>query len=123
MNYLRKPPKRHGKYFVYIIRCKDGTFYTGYTNNLENRIKLHNSGKGAKYLRGKTPAKLVYSREYNYYKNAVVAERTIKCYSRDKKEKLVKGEITPVLNRNFIAPGFSSKRKKKKETPHGSKKI
>ncbi|MBI3317876.1 MAG: GIY-YIG nuclease family protein, partial [Candidatus Omnitrophica bacterium] len=48
---------RHGAYAVYMVRCTDGTYYTGLTNNLEARIKLHNAGNGAKYLRGKGPVK------------------------------------------------------------------
>lgn len=54
---------RHGKYFVYMVRCADGTYYTGSTNDFGNRIKLHNAGNGAKYLRGKEPVQLVYAKE------------------------------------------------------------
>ena len=60
-----KTIKRIGKYYVYVVQCKNGSYYTGYTNNLEKRISLHNSGRsGAKYLRGKVPVKVVYVREY-----------------------------------------------------------
>ena len=45
--------QRHGYYSVYVVQCTDGTYYTGSTNNLENRPKLHNAGNGAKYLRGR----------------------------------------------------------------------
>ena len=82
--------QRTGKYFVYILQCSNGTYYTGYTNNLENRIKEHNSGNGAKYLRGKLPVKLVYSKEYRYYKNALNRERNIKKMTRKEKERLIK---------------------------------
>ncbi|TRZ48808.1 GIY-YIG nuclease family protein [bacterium] len=82
--------KRSAKYFVYIIECSNGTYYTGYTNNLEERIKLHNSGHGAKYLRGKLPVELVYKKEYRYYKNALHAERNIKKLTRKQKEDLVR---------------------------------
>ena len=81
---------RKGKFYVYILECRKGTYYTGYTSNLENRIKLHNSGRGAKYLKGRGPAKLVYCKEYKYYKSALNAEKEIKGFSRKKKEKLVK---------------------------------
>ena len=47
-------------YFVYILRCRDGTLYTGYTNNLERRLTAHNAGKGAKYTRSRLPVILVY---------------------------------------------------------------
>ena len=75
---MRNVIKRHDHYYVYIVQCINGTYYTGYTNNLENRIKEHNSGHGAKYLRGKGPVKLVYAKEYRYYKNVLRAERNLK---------------------------------------------
>jgi len=80
---------REGKFFVYIVQCSDGTYYTGYTNNLESRIALHNSSKGAKYLKGKLPVKLVFCKEYRYYKNALKGERRIKKLTRKQKEKLI----------------------------------
>lgn len=82
--------KRIGKFYVYIVECRNGAYYTGSTNNLENRIKLHNKGRGAKYLRGKGPVELVYVRKYRYYKNALRAERDIKKLTRREKEKLVR---------------------------------
>lgn len=83
--------KRVGKYYVYILECKDGTYYTGYTNDLEKRIREHNNTKrGAKYLRGKLPAILVYTKEYVYFKRAVSAERKIKSFSRKRKEELIR---------------------------------
>lgn len=82
--------KRKGRFFVYIVRCSRGTLYTGYTRDLDKRIALHNSGRGAKYLRGKGPVTLVYARVYKYYKNAVKAEAAIKDMNREQKEKLVR---------------------------------
>ena len=81
---------RYGSYYVYIVQCKNGTYYTGSTKDLENRLKLHNSGRGAKYLRGKLPIKLVYCKEYKYYKNVLRAEREVKKLSRAKKDALIK---------------------------------
>ena len=49
--------------FVYMLRCKDGSLYTGWTNDLEHRLAMHNSGRGAKYTRGRGPLELVYSEE------------------------------------------------------------
>lgn len=86
----RKAIRRKGRFFAYIVQCRDGTYYTGYTQNLEERVLLHNSGKGAKYLRGKSPVKLVYAKQYRYYKNALNAERRIKELTRKRKSKLVK---------------------------------
>ncbi|MCC6759119.1 MAG: GIY-YIG nuclease family protein [Candidatus Omnitrophica bacterium] len=81
--------KRHSQYFVYIVECATGTYYTGYTKDIDKRIKLHNSGHGAKYLRGKLPVTLVFKKEYKYYKNALTAEREVKKLSRKQKEQLV----------------------------------
>ena len=86
---MQKKFKRAGQYYVYMLECNDGTYYTGYTNNLEKRIKEHNSGLGAKYLRGKEPVKLVYAKEYRYYKRAVRRECEIKTLTRAEKQNLV----------------------------------
>lgn len=81
-------PRRHD-YHVYILSCADGTFYTGYTSDLNQRLKTHNSGRGAKYLKGKLPAQLAYAKRYRYYKLAILEERRIKQLTRKGKEKLV----------------------------------
>jgi len=81
--------KRKGRFWLYIVKCTNGTYYTGYTNNLENRIKTHNKGKGAKYLRGKLPVQLVYAKEYRHSKNALRAERNTKKLTHKQKEELV----------------------------------
>lgn len=73
-----------------MVQCKNGTYYTGYTNDLNARVKLHNSGHGAKYLKGKGPVLLVYTKEYKYYKNALHAERNLKKLTRKEKEELIK---------------------------------
>jgi putative endonuclease len=79
-----------GTYWVYIVQCRFGTYYTGYTTDLERRLSMHNTGKGAKYLRGKTPVKLVFSKKYRYLKNALRAEWNLKQLTRIQKERLVK---------------------------------
>ena len=88
---MKNKCKRSGAHFVYILECSDGTYYTGYTNDLNNRVKEHNNSKrGAKYLRGKLPIKLVWHKEYRYYKRALQAERRIKLLSHREKEELVR---------------------------------
>lgn len=87
--YKQKRP-RHGHFFVYMVRCRDGTYYSGSTNNLEARIKLHDAGHGAKYVRGKAPVKLVYAKGYRYYKRALQAEAQLKRLTRGEKETLVR---------------------------------
>ena len=62
--------KRRRVFYVYVLECQDGTYYTGYTNDLENRLKLHNKGIGAKYTRDRRPVKLVWYEEYKYFKKA-----------------------------------------------------
>ena len=87
---MRPRIQRHSRYYLYILQCIDGTYYTGSTNNLEQRLKLHNNGNGAKYLRGKLPVRLVYVKEYRYYKRALQAEHALKKLTRKEKEELVK---------------------------------
>lgn len=87
---IRKAIKREGKFFVYIVQCRDGTYYTGYTKNLEERVSLHNSGNGAKYLKSRLPVKLVYAKEYRYYKNALHAEKRVKKLTRAQKLNLIR---------------------------------
>jgi len=77
------------KYFVYIVECQDGTYYTGYTNNLEKRIKRHNDGFASKYTQRRLPVRLVWSKEYKYFKRAFLEEIRIKKLTRKQKEELV----------------------------------
>jgi putative endonuclease len=83
--------KRNRKYFVYIVECQDGTYYTGYTPDLKKRIEVHNSGKGAKYTRDRRPVKLVWKKEYKQFKPAFLMEKRIKKLTRLQKESLVGG--------------------------------
>lgn len=75
--------------YVYILRCSDNTLYTGYTNNLQNRIKVHNSGKGAKYTRCRLPVELVYFEKYDTKSDAMKREYYIKQLVRADKIKLI----------------------------------
>ncbi|AKN33261.1 methyltransferase [Clostridium carboxidivorans P7] len=75
--------------YVYILQCIDGTLYTGYTNDLNKRIQVHNSGKGAKYTRGRLPVKLVYSEEFNTKNEALKREYAIKLMKRKRKLELI----------------------------------
>ena len=77
---------------VYIVRCSDGTLYTGITNDLEKRIEAHNSGKdGARYTRSRRPVTLVYSEEVESKSAAAKLEYQIKRMTRVKKMKMIKG--------------------------------
>lgn len=77
-------------YYVYILLCSDKTFYTGWTNDPKKRTDKHNSGKGAKYLRGRTPAQIVYLEEFTDKSLAMKREAEIKRMNRIKKHKLIK---------------------------------
>lgn len=77
------------KNYVYILRCKDNSLYTGWTNNLENRINAHNEGLGAKYTRGRGPCNLVYFEEFETKNEALKREREIKKLSKAQKENLL----------------------------------
>ena len=96
---MNRKINRRGRFWVYIVEDKNGAYYTGYTNNLKGRIKRHNNGHGAKYLRGKLPVKLVYSKEYKYYKSALNAERAIKKLGRKKKEELTEKLRLPSMRK------------------------
>lgn len=71
--------------FVYMLRCKEGSLYTGWTNDLEHRLAMHNSGRGAKYTRGRGPLELVYSEELPDKESALRRECAIKKLRREQK--------------------------------------
>ncbi len=75
--------------YTYILKCKDGTFYTGWTNNLEKRLKDHNEGKGAKYTKARRPVELVYYEAFETKEEAMSREYAIKQMSRNEKEELI----------------------------------
>lgn len=75
--------------YTYILRCSDGTLYTGWTNDIERRLKAHNEGKGAKYTKGRGPVELVHLEEFETKEEAMSREYAIKHMSRAEKEKLI----------------------------------
>lgn len=88
---------RETGYWVYIVRCADGTLYTGMTDNVERRIAAHNSGKGAKYTRGRGPVALVYREACGDKSQALRRERAIKALRRAEKLALIaQGSPLPV---------------------------
>ena len=76
--------------YVYILECADGTLYTGWTNDLEKRLKSHNDGKGSKYTRARLPVKVVYTEVYETPTEARSREAKIKCLTRKEKLELIK---------------------------------
>ena len=77
---------------TYIVECRDGTLYTGWTTDLEKRIKAHNEGKGAKYTKNRAPVRLVYYEEYKTKQEALRREYAIKQLSRKQKLELIRGD-------------------------------
>ena len=75
--------------YTYIVKCSDGTFYTGWTTNVEKRIEVHNAGKGAKYTKPRRPVELVYHEEFQTKEEAMRREYEIKRMTRRKKEQLI----------------------------------
>ena len=82
--------KRYYMNYVYILRCNDDSLYTGWTNNLEKRIKAHSNGKGAKYTKARLPVELVYFEEYENKIEAMRREYAIKQLKRKEKLMLIK---------------------------------
>ena len=74
---------------VYILQCADGTFYTGVTNDIGHRLKMHSNGTGAKYTRGRGPLELMYREECGDHSAALKREHEIKALTREQKEKLL----------------------------------
>ena len=79
--------------YVYILRCKDDSLYTGWTNDLEKRLAAPNSGKGAKYTRGRGPVKLVYSEQLTTKEDALQRECEIKKMTRSVKLALIEQKL------------------------------
>ncbi|MDR5659692.1 GIY-YIG nuclease family protein [Serpentinicella sp. ANB-PHB4] len=76
--------------YVYILACKDGSYYTGWTNNLEKRVEKHNQGTASKYTRARLPVKVVYFESFETKEAAMKREYEIKQMSRKEKVNLVK---------------------------------
>jgi putative endonuclease len=76
-------------HYVYVIECVDGSLYTGYTTDVQRRVREHDAGEGAKYTRGRTPVELVYTESFDSKSAAMSREYEIKQLSRAEKERLV----------------------------------
>ncbi|MET3616494.1 putative endonuclease [Peptoniphilus olsenii] len=87
--------------YVYILKCSDGTLYTGYTNNLKRRLIAHNNGNGAKYTCGRLPVKYVFTQKCSDKSDALKKEIFIKGLSKTNKVKLINGKID--LDKSFQA--------------------
>jgi len=81
-------------YYVYVILCTDGSFYTGYTKNIDTRIKLHESGKGARYTKMHKPQKVTYLELFDTRAQAMKREKQIKKLTHQQKLTLVNSRNT-----------------------------
>lgn len=79
-------------WYVYILRCRDESLYTGVTNDLDSRLAAHNAGRGAKYTSSRRPVKLVYNEPADSKRAAMRREAQIKGWSKTKKEALISGD-------------------------------
>ena len=84
------------KGYMYILRCSDGTYYTGSTKYLDIRMKQHNEGRGANYTMKRLPVELIYYEEYDRIDHAFYREKQVQNWSRKKKEALMDGRINDV---------------------------
>ena len=76
--------------YVYVLRCGDGSLYTGWTNDLKQRLAAHQSGKGAKYTKGRLPIEMVYFEEMSDKSAALKRENELKKLKKAEKELLIK---------------------------------
>ena len=82
-------PQEQPAFYVYVLACADGTLYTGYTNDVEQRTRAHNAGKGAKYTRSRTPVEVVAQAPFATKHEAMSAEFRFKHLSRRAKDRLL----------------------------------
>jgi len=82
---------REGPWFVYIVECRDGSLYTGITNNLERRVREHNDGTAARYTRSRRPVTLRYQEQIASRSGALVRECAVKLLTRKQKDELIGG--------------------------------
>ncbi len=80
-------------HWFYVVRCKDETYYAGYTTNLEQRIDTHNAGKGAKYTRGRIPVTLLFAKKYETKRFAMQMEYNFKQLNKQKKQIYIETEV------------------------------
>ena len=77
-------------WYLYILRCGDGTLYTGITTDVARRLEAHRQGRGAKYTRGRGPLELIYQEECGTHSEALKRELEVKALSRMEKERLIR---------------------------------
>jgi putative endonuclease len=82
-------PEKEPEWYLYMVRCRDGKLYTGIATDIERRIAEHRAGKGAKYLRGRAPLKLVFRSRIGSRSLALKVEQAIKKLPKSRKETII----------------------------------
>lgn len=80
------------KHYFYVLECADGSYYAGYTNDLEKRLAAHNAGKGAKYTRAKGPVQMIHHEDFDTKPDAMKAEYAFKQLTKAKKIRYIAEE-------------------------------
>jgi predicted GIY-YIG superfamily endonuclease len=88
---LQRRKKNAENWFLYILKCRDGSFYTGITKDLERRLKMHQNGKASRYTRTRRPVEMLYSEKCGNRSQALIRECEVKEWPRKKKEALTNG--------------------------------
>ena len=93
-------------FYVYILRCSNGSYYTGHTDDLEKRLEAHKRGAFSGYTQNRRPAKLIFAQDFASRDEAFARERQIKGWSRRKKEALIQGnwDLLPKLAKTSARP-------------------
>lgn len=99
---VQNPKKNMEKWYVYIIKCKDKTFYTGITLDIKRRFQEHKEGRGGRYTRSAKVGQLVYYEECSKKGEALKREFQIKGWRREKKESLIRSRIPKICRRSSV---------------------
>jgi putative endonuclease len=83
---------------MYILRCRDDSYYVGSTRDLERRLAQHQAGEGAEYTRHRLPVELVYAAEFDRVEDAFILEKRVQGWSRAKREALIEGRYSDLPN-------------------------
>lgn len=99
--------------YMYILKCSDGSYYTGSTRDLEKRIMEHNMGMGANYTRTRRPVELIYFEEFQRVDDAFAREKQIQGWSRSKKDALIQGQFGKLtdLSKNVTSKNLVAEEK------------
>lgn len=84
-------------FFIYILKCSDGSYYTGHTDNIESRISAHKLGQGCTYTKERLPIEVVFVQQFGSRYEALSAEQQIKGWNRRKKEALMRGDWSDLI--------------------------